>query len=103
LRGAAQVRDLEVILLGSELEGPDFWRGIRTRRAQSGWLTEVAAVVQPALLEDKPQVPIAALAAGVPVIATEACGLGSHKLLTLIPAGDEAALQEALNEIVPVV
>jgi hypothetical protein len=101
LRAAAQALDLEVLLLGSDLEGPDFWRGIRTRRAPATWLTEVAAVVQPALLEDKPRILIAALAAGVPVIATAACGLASHDLLTLIPAGNEAALQEALGEIVP--
>jgi hypothetical protein len=101
LRAAAQALDLEVLLLGSDLEGSDFWRGIRTRRAPATWLTEVAAVVQPALLEDKPRTLIAGLAAGLPVIATEACGLGSHDLLTLIPVGDESALQEALGVVVP--
>jgi hypothetical protein len=100
LRAAAKALDLEVILLGSDLEGPDFWHGVRTRRAQSGWLTEVAAVVQLALLEDEPRTLIAALAAGIPVIATEACGLPSHNLLTLIPAGDEIAPQEALGKAV---
>jgi hypothetical protein len=102
LREAARALDLEVVLLGSELEGPGFWSGVKTRKfdlAGGGhrWLEEVAVVVQPAIAEDRPRHLLMALAAGVPVIATPACGLPAQAGLTLVPADDLRALTEALR------
>ncbi len=96
VREAAKALDLEVALLGSELEGEGFWQGVRTLRPQGDWLSGVAAVVQPALVEEKPRRLMAALAAGVPVIATKACGLPEQDGLTLVAMGDAAALTAAL-------
>jgi hypothetical protein len=98
LRAAAERLNLTIRPLGSELEGADFWRGVRLDRsaAAGNWLDGVAAVVQPALVEDAPRKLLAALAAGVPVIATPACGLPPQLGLTLVPAGDEDALVQAL-------
>jgi hypothetical protein len=93
VREAARVLDLEVMLMGSELEGPGFWDGVRTAPF-TGW-DGVDAVVQPAVIEDQPRRLLAALHAGVPVFATAACGLGQRPGATLI--GDDAAeLIEAL-------
>ena len=100
MREAAQALDLEILCLGSELEGPDFWDGVATCRPDAGsstWLDGVAAVVQPALVEERPRHLLAALAAGVPVIATEACGIAGRARVTIIPAGDTAALTAALR------
>jgi hypothetical protein len=102
MRAAARALDLEVVRLGSELEGPGFWDGIKTRRidapgAPGQWLEEVAAVVQPAIAEDRPRHLLTALAAGVPVIATDACGLAAQSGLTIVPASDFGALVEALR------
>ncbi|MBL6854386.1 MAG: glycosyltransferase family 4 protein [Alphaproteobacteria bacterium] len=100
LREAAKALDLEIVLLGSELEGPDFWRGVRTRRPDpANWMHGVAAVVQPALLEDAPRRLLAALRAGVPVIATRACGLPEQDGLTLVPPDDVEALIAILREL----
>jgi hypothetical protein len=93
LRQAARALDLEVVLLGSDLEGPEFWHGVRTSRELG---RGVAALVQPALVEDKPRKLLAALASGVPVIATRACGLGERPGLTLVPEGDADSLIAAL-------
>lgn len=94
LREAARALDLEVVLLGSELEGEGFWRGVRTSRDTGAG---VAAVVQQAIIEDKPRRLLAALASGIPVIATRECGLPPQEGLTLIPANDSDALIEALR------
>ncbi|MBV9420176.1 MAG: VanW family protein [Alphaproteobacteria bacterium] len=100
LRAAARALDLEIVLLGRELEGAGFWRGVRTRRPDSeNWLNGVAAVVQPALLEDAPRKLLAALSAGVPVIATRACGLPGQDGLTLVPEDDVEALIAALRSL----
>lgn len=103
-KGAFEVREairtlgLALRPLGAELEGEDFWNGIKRDRAPPGgsWLGGLAAVVQPALVEESPRALLAALAAGAPVIATPACGLRPQAGLTLIEAGDPHALVVAL-------
>jgi len=97
VRDAAIALDLEVAPLGSELEGADFWRGVRL--APHGDWTAVDAVVQPAIVEHQPRRLLAALAAGAPVIATEACGLDPRPGLMLIPPDDSDALIAALRDI----
>jgi glycosyltransferase involved in cell wall biosynthesis len=87
-----------VVLAGSALEGSGFWSGVETLPAGPDWLEGVSVVVQPAVVEDSPRRLLAALAAGVPVIATNACGLDPQPGLTLIPPQDAAALIDALRE-----
>jgi hypothetical protein len=99
LREAARALGLEVVLLGSDLEGAEFWDGVVTHRAADGWLGEVGAVVQPALIEERPRHLLTALAAGMPVIATTACGLGARDRVTTIPSGDIGALIAALRAV----
>jgi hypothetical protein len=104
VREAARTLDLEVLLLGSELEGQDFWSGVRTARpgpkdGVHAWLNGVAAVVQPAIVEERPRHLLAALAAGVPVIATRACGLGEREGMNHVAPGDAQGLIAALREV----
>jgi hypothetical protein len=96
LREAARALDLEVVLLGSDLEGADFWNGVRTSRNIGDG---VAAFVQPAFLEDKPRKLLAALASDIPVIATPECGVPPQPGHTLVPAGDIDALTAALSAL----
>ncbi|HJW40748.1 MAG TPA: glycosyltransferase family 4 protein, partial [Rhizomicrobium sp.] len=66
----------------------------------ANWLDGVTAVVQPALLEDAPRKLLEALASGVPVIATPACGLPPQMGLTLVPADNVDALIAALRQTI---
>jgi hypothetical protein len=94
VRQAALALDLEVMPLGSELEGEGFWDGVRL--AAPGDWTKVDVIVQPALVEDQPRRLLAAIATGIPVIATPACGLDPQPGLKLIPPCDPEALITAL-------
>jgi hypothetical protein len=49
------------------------------------------------VVEDQPRRLLAALAAGVPVIATAACGLDPQPGLVLLPQGNAEALIAALS------
>ncbi len=100
VREAARALDLEVVLTGSELEGPNFWAGVRTIRPAPGqnWLDGVAAVLQPSLVEDQPRKLLAALAAGVPVITTKASGLMKPGL-TFVEPDDAADVSAALMKL----
>ncbi len=104
-KGAFEVRalalrlDLEVVLLGGDLEGEGFWSGLPVRHAvrhDLSWLREAGLVVQPSLIEEQPRSLLAALAAGIPVIATPACGILPKLGITLIPENDPEALVEAI-------
>jgi glycosyltransferase involved in cell wall biosynthesis len=109
-KGAYEVRalalrlDLEVVLLGANdltggLEGEGFWSGLPVRHAPRhdlSWLHEAGLVVQPSLIEEQPRSLLAALAAGIPVIATPACGILPKLGITLIPENDPEALVEAI-------
>jgi glycosyltransferase involved in cell wall biosynthesis len=104
-KGAHEVRalalrlDLEVVLLGEDLEGEGFWAGLPVRhvaRNDLSWLSEAGLVVQPSLIEEQPRSLLAALAAGIPVIATPACGILPKLGITLIPENDPEALVEAI-------
>jgi hypothetical protein len=102
LREVARQLDLEVVLLGSELEGADFWEGIKTRRIAPGenWLDGVGAVVQPALVEERPRRLLQAIASGVPVICSAACGLGKFHGWSEVGYGDCEALAASLSKTV---
>ena len=98
IREAAARLGLEVVVIGNELEGRDFWSGIAMRRPSSkaDWLAGVAVVVQPAITEERPRHLLAALARGVPILATPACGIPAQNGVTLVPPDDPEALIEAL-------
>jgi glycosyltransferase involved in cell wall biosynthesis len=97
LREATRMLDVEIVPLGGEIEAGQFWSGVRTgHHDPANWLADIAAVVQPAVVEHSPRRLLAALAAGVPVIATQACGLDPQPGLVLVPAGDVAALAAAI-------
>jgi hypothetical protein len=98
VRNAAIALGLEVAPLGSELEGPDFWAPARVTKWR-GW-DDTVAVVQPSLVEDQPRALLMALALGIPVIATSACGLPLQKGLTIIPSDDPSALTCELARLI---
>ncbi len=94
---AAAARDLgvRVQLGGPLLEGAGCWQGVETVPARPAW-AGVGAVVLPAWVEHQPRRLLQAVAAGVPVIASEACGLDGVPGVVGVPAGDVAALTAAL-------
>jgi len=101
LRDAIRGLDLDVIVAGraSEHDG-DFWGNSRVRPLENGhWPTELAGVVLPALVEHEPRALLKALAQGLPVIATEDCGLGAMEGLTTVPAYDATGLRDALASL----
>jgi len=97
VRSAAIALGLEIIPLGAELEGPGFWAPARVAEWR-GW-DDVAAVVQPSLVEAQPRSLLMALAAGIPVIATAACGLAPQAGLAIIPPDNPIALISELSRL----
>ncbi|MES3026151.1 MAG: VanW family protein [Pseudomonadota bacterium] len=100
MRSAARALGLRLGLLGPVLEAPAFWDGVEVEllgRAGDDWLRGAAVVVAPSWVDGRPQQLLQALLAGIPVIATSACGLPPQNNLTLVAAGDISALENALR------
>ena len=100
LRGlqAEQGPGMRLVVLGSPPSDGALWSGldVHYERYDGGWLQHADVVVLPAIVEHTPRALLAALAHDLPVIATPACGLAPHPRLTEVPAGDVAALHQAL-------
>jgi len=95
LAEAARRFGLRVRLGGPVLE--DCWHGVETVQAGTGAGWEgIGAVALPAWVEHQPRRLLAAVAGGVPVIASEACGLAGVEGVVAVPDGDVDALTEAL-------
>ena len=95
LREAARQLGLRIQLGGPVIENAGFWRGVEI--APTNDLTQAAAVVLPAWIEHQPRRLLLALAAGIPVIASEACGLAGVQGVVTFANGDVSALVEAIR------
>jgi hypothetical protein len=67
----------ELTIVGSELEGPDFWQGLRVRRASLASLpwNRIHTVLQPSLFEFWPRQLLRAHAAGSRLVISPGCGI----------------------------
>lgn len=96
LREALDGLDMPLTVAGGLVEGADFW-GRREVRAGGDWLAEAGVVVLPAWVEHEPRRLLMALAAGVPVVCTAACGIAPQAGVTIVPEGDVEALRTAIS------
>ncbi len=99
-KGAWELRSLgePVTITGPVIESADFWEGIEVEKCDFS-LEDVAVVVLPAWVENQPRRLLEAVAAGIPVIATDACGLAGIDGVTSVDAGDTAMLRAALDQV----
>lgn len=98
MREAMEQLDIALLIERPGEERPGFWGDHDVRLAQ-GVSSELAGVILPAIVEHRPATLLRALAAGLPVIATEACGLPPQPGMTLIEPCDPAALREAIRPL----
>jgi glycosyltransferase involved in cell wall biosynthesis len=101
---AAALRGLRCRLrvLGSPLSDASLWQGIDVEHAgyAGDWIERASVVVLPAHVEHAPRALLRALAAGIPVVATPACGIDALPGLRLVPAGDVGALRSAIRAVI---
>lgn len=99
LRG---LEDVNLAITGRAEEGRDgLWAGVHVQHTPHKWPETIAAVVLPAIVEHQPRPLLRALAMGLPVIASPACGLLPQPGLTLVDPYDSAALRKAIIAALP--
>lgn len=101
LAAALQGWPCRLRVLGSPSDDVRLWQGIKHIQHmhwQGDWLAGAAVVVLPAHVEHAPRAVLRAVAAGVPVVASTACGLGGLPGVCEIAPGDIDALRTALQQ-----
>lgn len=91
-------REVSLWVAGRPLEGPDFWRGLHVSEG-TACPARPDLFVLPAHVEHQPRALLAALARGIPVIASSACGLGELPGVVTVPPGDPQALRAAISSV----
>ena len=99
LREAIRGLDVKLLTMGPCIEGKDFWGDVDAERAGDDWLDRAAAAVLPAFIEHKPRRLLAAAASGIPVIASDACGVSNVDGVTVVTEGDPVELRNAILHV----
>lgn len=100
LAAALQGWPCRLRVLGSASDDARLWQGIghvEHMNWRGDWLAGADVVVLPAHVEHAPRALLRAVAAGVPVVASTACGLGAPSGVREIAPGDVEALRTALR------
>jgi len=99
LRAALRNLRTHITVNGPVLEGNNFWDGYQVERmpAEADWLGNATVVVLPAFVEHQPRRLLEAVARGVPVIASKACGLGRLGGVAEVECGDIASLRHEIE------
>lgn len=108
LRSALRELGLPLRISGThQLENdPDFWAGVEIAgppALSQPWHDGASVVVLPAWIEHRPRRLLEAIRAGIPVVATDACGLHgwpAEAQVRTVPAGDVGALTAAIADSV---
>ncbi|MEP6899710.1 MAG: VanW family protein [Rhodanobacter sp.] len=92
-----------LLVLGTPSDDAGLWQGVSVEYGsyRSDWLAQADLVVLPAHVEHAPRAALAAIACGIPVIATPACGLQDLPGVIEVPAGDGARLRAILLSTLP--
>jgi glycosyltransferase involved in cell wall biosynthesis len=96
LREALRGLDVKIVAMGPDIEGVDFWEGFDVERGGAGWMETADLVVLPAFVEHRPRRLLQAAAAGIPVIASSACGVENISGIETIEAGYAVALRTVI-------
>lgn len=96
LREALRGLSFKIVTMGPDIEGQDFWEGFDRERSGAEWLETADLVVLPAFVEHRPRRLLEAARAGVPVIASSACGVENVNGIETMEAGDAIELRQRI-------
>jgi hypothetical protein len=104
-KGAYEVKKLAQqfnlsLVIGAQIkEEVNFWQGVNTEPASPDIFAEVAFMLYPMYVEQQPRLILKALAKGITVITTTACGLPPTPNLVMVPPGNYQAFEQAFLEV----
>lgn len=97
LREAIRGLDVKIITLGATIEDVGFWQNFDWERGGDDWLEKADLVVLPAFVEHKPRRLLLAAAHGIPVIASNSCGVETINGIKTVENGDAEILRKEIE------
>lgn len=96
MRTAARELGVPITVLGKATESESFWGDVQVKAFAGNW-KNIRVVVLPAFVEHQPRFVLRAIALGIPVIVSKACGLENLEDVSVITAGDTQALIDTMR------
>ena len=106
-KGAYEVREglkglpIRLRVAGRTAENDQFWAGRTVTFGKANWQSETDLMVLPAWVEHVPRMVLEAIALGIPVIVSKACGLGNVPGIIELETLDAETLRLAVMKHLP--
>ncbi|MBI1184048.1 hypothetical protein GC194_07245 [bacterium] len=97
MKRLAKELNLNLVVAGRSLESDDFWAGTNYT-AFDGDYNKIAMVVYPAYVENQPRQLLNAIALGIPVLSTSACGLEPSDKVSILEPGEIEGFRRKILE-----
>lgn len=98
MRQLARELHLELSIAGNAIEKDNFWEGIKVEKF-GGDYNEIGLVVYPTYVEHQPRQVLKAIAKGIPVITTNACGLEPSETVSIVDTNDFDSLKNEVQRL----
>jgi len=96
MRRLAKELQLELCISGRTIETTHFWQDLKVEKFNGDW-RQIGLVVYPTYVEHQPRLLLKALALGIPVITTTACGLDPSSQIKLLEINNFDQLKNAVH------
>ena len=96
MRRLAKELQLELCIYGRTIETTHFWQDLKVEKFNGDW-RQIGLVVYPTYVEHQPRLLLKALALGIPVITTTACGLDPSAQIKLLEINNFDQLKNAVH------
>jgi VanW like protein len=96
MRRLAKELQLELCISGRTIETVHFWQDLKVEKFNGDW-RQIGLVVYPTYVEHQPRLLLKALALGIPVITTTACGLDPSAQIKLLEINNFEQLKNAVH------
>ncbi|QNR23849.1 VanW family protein [Croceimicrobium hydrocarbonivorans] len=96
MKEIASELNLEFMVSGRSIEAANFWDGLNTQ-SFDGDYDQIGLIIYPTYIEHQPRTILKAIAKGIPIITTTACGIKASEQVQVLSAGDRAGLLHAVQ------
>ncbi|MDM1061577.1 VanW family protein [Empedobacter falsenii] len=96
MRKLAKELNLQLVILGRNLEMDNFWQNIQIEKFSENY-DEIGLIIYPTIIENQPRQPIKAVSYGIPIITTTACGLQDSENVKVVKLNDYNSLKKEVE------
>jgi hypothetical protein len=93
----AKELNFDLTVSGRTIENDNFWEGLKVDSFKGNY-DQIGLVIYPTYIEHQPRQILKAIAMGIPVITTTACGLDSSEKVKIFPLNDIEGIKNEIKK-----